>query len=88
MNQESSQVLVSVGGCGSPHWKGDKICDDDNNNAGCDFDGGDCCGKDVETHYCDKCECLEKKKKVKAARPGKNYVYNKYIGVIIKEFYS
>ena len=49
------------GGCGKPHWKGDKICDDENNNAGCDFDGGDCCGDDVETHYCKKCECLEEK---------------------------
>ena len=51
------------GGCGKPHWKGDKICDDENNNAGCDFDGGDCCGDDVETHYCKKCECLEEKEK-------------------------
>ena len=26
--------------CGSPQWKGDNFCDDDNNNAGCDYDGG------------------------------------------------
>ena len=26
--------------CGSPHWKGDGYCDDNNNNEGCDYDGG------------------------------------------------
>ena len=54
--------------CGKPHWKGDKICDDENNNAGCDFDGGDCCGDDVETHYCKKCECLEEEKAPNAGK--------------------
>ena len=44
-----------------PQWKGDKWCDDDNNNCGCQWDGGDCCGDDVETYYCKKCECLEEK---------------------------
>ena len=29
--------------CGSYQWKGDGACDDQNNNAGCDWDGGDCC---------------------------------------------
>ena len=47
-------------GCGSPEYKGDGYCDDDNNNAGCDFDGGDCCGDDVNTRYCKECECKEK----------------------------
>ena len=28
--------------CGNIKFKGDGMCDDDNNNAGCDFDGGDC----------------------------------------------
>ena len=28
---------------GSPWWKGDNFCDDENNNAACQFDGGDCC---------------------------------------------
>ena len=45
--------------CGSPHpqWIGDNFCDDDNNNAGCGWDGGDCCGGN--TDYCYKCECLD-----------------------------
>ena len=32
---------------------------DQNNNAGCDWDGGDCCGEEVSTLYCTVCECLE-----------------------------
>jgi len=45
--------------CGSPQWKGDGYCDDDNNNAGCAWDGGDCCGEEVNTQYCSACECLD-----------------------------
>ena len=29
--------------CGTPEYKGDGNCDDDNNNEGCGYDGGDCC---------------------------------------------
>ena len=46
-------------GCGSPQWQGDGWCDDENNNAECTFDGGDCCGADVKTTYCSVCECLD-----------------------------
>ena len=43
--------------CGSPSYKGDGVCDDNNNNKGCDYDGGDCCAKSVQggqvnTKYC------------------------------------
>ena len=44
--------------CGNPNWKGDKECDDENNNCGCEWDGGDCCGSNVNTDYCSACECL------------------------------
>merc|ERR1711997_706547 len=37
--------------CELPHWFGDSYCDDENNNAACGFDGGDCCGDDVNTTY-------------------------------------
>merc|ERR1711862_18450 len=50
-----------TGTCGTPIWKGDGFCDDDNNNCGCDFDGGDCCGSNVNTQYCSVCECLATK---------------------------
>ena len=38
--------------CGSPSYKGDGVCDDNNNNKGCDYDGGDCCGAQVNKKYC------------------------------------
>jgi len=50
-----------TGTCGAPIWKGDGYCDDNNNNCGCDFDGGDCCGSNVNTQYCSVCECLATK---------------------------
>ena len=40
-------------------WIGDNFCDDMNNNAACQFDGGDCCGDNVDTTYCTACECLD-----------------------------
>ena len=46
-------------GCGSPQWQGDGWCDDENNNDGCSFDGGDCCGNNVKTLFCSVCECLD-----------------------------
>ena len=31
---------------------GDNYCDDGANNLDCNFDGGDCCGPNVNTAYC------------------------------------
>merc|ERR1712048_995975 len=45
--------------CGSPRYKGDGNCDDDNNNCGCAYDGGDCCGSNVKTTYCKECACKD-----------------------------
>merc|ERR1719266_1057330 len=41
-------VLGGAESCeiGVPHWIGDGLCDDENNNALCGFDGGDCCQGD------------------------------------------
>ena len=47
------------GTCGNPSWKGDNYCDDENNYCGCEWDGGDCCGSNVNTDYCSVCECLD-----------------------------
>merc|ERR1712159_894019 len=53
------------GVCGAPNFKGDKRCDDNNNNCACDWDGGDCCGTSGGLHqfsYCDKkkgCKCRD-----------------------------
>ena len=46
-------------GCGSPLWANDKWCDDENNNAACNYDGGACCGTNVDKTYCTKCQCLQ-----------------------------
>ena len=50
--------------CGKKDFVGDGYCDDENNNAGCGWDKGDCCGvskygKDKQMTYCKKCECLD-----------------------------
>merc|ERR1711937_541120 len=58
--KEGDKCVKSIGGtCGSAAYKGDGNCDDNNNNAGCDWDGGDCCGSNVSTKYCTKCQCLD-----------------------------
>ena len=45
--------------CALPDYKGDGNCDDENNNKGCAYDGGDCCAKtvkggQVKKNYCNK----------------------------------
>ena len=48
-------------GCGSPSWANDQWCDDENNNANCNWDGGACCNNDFGgwDTYCTVCECLD-----------------------------
>ena len=48
-----------IEGCESPSYYADGYCDDINNNQACFFDGGDCCGSNVNTQYCTECLCLE-----------------------------
>jgi hypothetical protein len=51
---------TAAGGCtGTLSWIGDNYCDDINNNMDCSYDGGDCCGCNVQTSYCDVCGCLD-----------------------------
>ena len=45
--------------CEFIHYKGDGFCDDGNNNEGCEYDGGDCCGSNIDTSYCTLCQCLD-----------------------------
>ena len=37
--------------------QGDGYCNDKNNNKGCFFDGGDCCGTQVNRDFCTECHC-------------------------------
>ena len=59
MIEKFIKKFPSLAGCVEPSWKGDGYCDDDNNVEGCEFDGGDCCGTNVDKTFCNKCECLE-----------------------------
>ena len=36
----------------------DGFCNDETNNPGCNYDGGDCCGSCVVTEQCLECQCL------------------------------
>jgi len=49
--------------CFVTKWAGDGNCDDPNNTCGCNWDGGDCCGKKVNIQYCSDCECLDPRHK-------------------------
>ena len=56
---EGVDCCVDIGICIDDGWKGDGYCDDENNNEGCEWDGGDCCGSNVDKQWCDICECLD-----------------------------
>ena len=49
--------------CALPDNANDEYCHDENNNAGCNYDGGACCPGDDPPRlwdaYCSVCECLE-----------------------------
>ena len=52
--------VVLTGNCnGNLAYIGDGYCDDENNNLLCGYDGGDCCGANVNTLYCSECLCLD-----------------------------
>ena len=40
-------------------WIADGFCDDINNHMDCSYDGGDCCGSNINTEYCTECQCLD-----------------------------
>ena len=57
-------TTIIVGGfCGGNYdWIEDGVCDDVNNNEGCQWDGGDCCGDNVNDLWdvwCIVCACLD-----------------------------
>ena len=47
--------------CGSPGYAEDESCDDENNNAGCNWDDGACCDNDYLwwDYWCKDCKCLD-----------------------------
>ena len=61
MSKESYWSYFVKIGCENdiPGYVRDSHCDDQNNNEGCLFDGGDCCGSNVNTDFCTLCICYE-----------------------------
>ena len=51
---ESHVFFSKERGCvnGIVGYIGYGYCDDENNNTGCHFDSGDCCGVNINTQYC------------------------------------
>ena len=37
---------------------GNGFCNDETNNADCNYDGGDCCGQCLLSEHCEDCVCL------------------------------
>ena len=50
--------VLFLKGCNS-EWIGDGNCDDENNKEQCNYDGGDCCGENVNKQFCSECICME-----------------------------
>ena len=46
-------------------FSADDICDDLSNTPECNYDGGDCCGDEVNTDFCIDCQCLDPKQPAK-----------------------
>ena len=64
--------------CLMPDWFKDGICDDQNNVESCEFDGGDCCGGDINT--CTECICHEEdKEKITEPKCGKG---TNFLGIL------
>ena len=59
LKNESRKSFIFSLGCSNPGWVGDGYCDDVTNNMACNYDGGDCCGDNVNTNYCSECQCMD-----------------------------
>ena len=54
---EQCESKTSNSPCQGGNYVGDGYCDDDFNNEECNWDGGDCCGDNVNTQWCSNCKC-------------------------------
>ena len=50
-------LLFIVAGCEAVELVGNGFCNDEVNTADCNYDGGDCCGYDINPEYCSQCLC-------------------------------
>ena len=49
--------------CPIESYKNDGYCDDSTNTEDCEWDGGDCCGPDVNKEYCQVCTVFKNSRK-------------------------
>ena len=54
---DCNHLILNLGRGGKTLWIGDGFCDDANNIEECDYDGGDCCGINVQKNFCVNCTC-------------------------------
>ena len=57
INTSSNVLILNLGRGGKTLWIGDGFCDDANNFEECNYDGGDCCGINVQKNFCVNCTC-------------------------------
>ena len=57
-------MIPNLGKGGNNLWLSDGFCDDANNIEECNYDGGDCCGINVQKNFCVNCTCTGKCKLV------------------------
>ena len=50
-------LIHTIGACEYSGWIGNGWCDDVTNTEECNYDGGDCCGPNVNTDFCSECIC-------------------------------
>ena len=57
----TTEAPTTTPGCGLPVYANDEYCDDENNNAECNWDGGACCSNTSSgwDAYCSACQCLD-----------------------------
>ena len=55
-------AALSSAGLKLPSLVGDRVCNDETNNAECNYDGGDCCLYNMNTYYCSECNCYDQGK--------------------------
>ena len=48
---------------------GDGFCNDETNIENCNYDGGDCCGYNINTDYCSDCKCYDNEACVAGTHP-------------------
>ena len=51
--------LRNIVKCKYPFFRGNGKCDDENNIAECQWDGGDCCGCSMKKGFCTECQCKD-----------------------------